>query len=144
MSRGTEQRKLAAFTFTDMVGYSTLARRYEKLVLLLLIAACVTHAADTVPQESSKGSTNWQSIGERLVIRVNDHEVLNPIASGHWRLGGTLEVQFVEPIDPHENSVFQLCGPGVAGIEGKFAQVIFPKGWRYDLRYDESARQVTL
>ena len=36
MTPGTEQRKLAAIMFTDMVGYSAVAQRSEQLVIELL------------------------------------------------------------------------------------------------------------
>lgn len=86
----------------------------------------------------------WRTCAGRTVFEVNDHEVLNPLQSGHWRLGGTVEVQFTGPIEPHENSLFQLCAPGVEAIEGKFDHVILPQGWRYDLKYDPQAGTVTL
>jgi hypothetical protein len=40
MSAGSEQRKLAAIMFTDMVGYSALSQRDDKLALELLEEDC--------------------------------------------------------------------------------------------------------
>ena len=116
------------------------------LVVLLLLSPAARSASPTkeVAGGSTSASAPWQTTGDRLVIQVNDHEVLNPITSGRWRLGGVLEVQFSGRIQPHENSVFQIVGPDVKTIEGRFGKVALPKGWRYDLKYDETARQVTL
>ena len=48
MTTATEHRKLAAIMFTDMVGYSALSQRDDKLALELLEEhrAAFTHAAD--------------------------------------------------------------------------------------------------
>ena len=89
-------------------------------------------------------STVWQTTGDQTVFEVNDHEVLKPVTSGRWRLSGVLEVRFTGRIQPHENSVFRLFDTGVEAIEGRFDRVILPASWRYDLKYDEKARTVTL
>jgi hypothetical protein len=40
---GTEQRKLAAITFTDMVSYSALAQRNEELALESATSVALKH-----------------------------------------------------------------------------------------------------
>ena len=79
-----------------------------------------------------------------MIFEVTDSEVVRPITSGRWRLSGTLEIRFAGPIEPHENSVLRLFGPGVQAIEGRFDKVLLPEGWRYKLKYDEPARTITL
>jgi pectate lyase len=70
---------------------------------------------------------------------------LNPVTSGTWRLEGkTLELRFVGRIEPHENSVLRVFGPGVDGLTGRFARVVLPDGWQHEIAYDEKARSVTI
>jgi len=109
------------------------ANKWFPLLLVLIVFQC--HCAT----ESS-----LQSSGALMVFEVNDHEVLKPVTSGRWRLSGVLEIRFVGPIEPHENSVFTLFGPGVGALEGRFAKVVLPAGWIYDLKYDDRARTVIL
>jgi hypothetical protein len=82
--------------------------------------------------------------GSHTVFQVDDHAVLNPITSGRAELGGVAEIKFTGRIEPHENSVFTLVGPGVEAIAGRFDQLVLPAGWRGELSYDERARTVTL
>lgn len=89
-------------------------------------------------------TATWQTTGDRTVFEINDHEVLNPVKSGRWRLSGELEVRFAGRVQPHENSVFRLFETGVEAIAGRFGRVILPAGWRCDLNYDEQAHTVTL
>lgn len=82
---------------------------------------------------------------ERLVFTVEHDRVLNPITQGSWDLSGrVLEVRFSGRIAPHEGSVLRLLGPGLDALQGRFAQVILPAEWSYELNYDEKARTVTL
>lgn len=104
-------------------------------------AAAPRNATSAQP---AKPAAVWQTSGERTVFEVNDHEVLNPVSSGCWRLSGELAVRFTGRVSPHENSVFPLFDSGVEVIEGRFDRVMLPAGWCYDLNYDEQARTVTL
>jgi len=82
---------------------------------------------------------------ERLVFVVTHDAVLNAPTSGRWQLAGkTLELQFAGRVMPHENSVVSLFGAGVDAVTGRFAHVVVPAGWRYDIAYDEAARAVVL
>jgi len=100
--------------------------------------------ADAAPALPTGTNAAWQTSGARMVFEVNDHEVLKPIHAGRWRLSGVLEVKFVGPVAPHENSVLPLFAPGVEALEGRFEKVVLPSGWRYDLKYDDKLRTVTL
>src|ERR1043166_8886800 len=119
--------------YGKLAGMLRRANKWFPLLLVLIVFQC--HCAT----ESSS-----QSSGERMVFEVNDHEVLKPVTSGRWRLSGVLEIRFIGPIEPHENSVFRLFGPGVGALEGRFAKVVLPAGWSYDLKYDDRARTVIL
>lgn len=94
--------------------------------------------------ETNSTVADWQSTGNETTFEVTDSEVLNPITSGRWRLSGTLKVRFVGRIKPHENSQLRLFGPGLTALEGRFDRVELPAGWRYELKYDEAAKTVTL
>jgi hypothetical protein len=79
-----------------------------------------------------------------MVFEVNDHEVLNPVKAGRWRLSGILEVGFRGPIEPHQNSILQLFGPGIEAWQGRFEQVVLPAGWSGDVKYDDRDRTLAL
>ena len=136
-----------------MVAHSnpirTPLRRSEKTQFRKLKACCclIGLFATTTPlsgAETNSVPDGWQSTGNETTFEVTDSDVLNPVTSGRWRLSGTLKVQFVGRIKPHENSQLRLFGPGLAALEGRFDRVVLPAGWRYELKYDESAKTVTL
>lgn len=113
-------------------------------LLLTLFALCaVAAAAAPVDEPATEWKRDWQATGERTTFQVNDHEVLKPLNAGRWRLSGVLEVQFSGSIDPHENLVLPLFGPG-AEVEGQFERVVLPEGWRYELKYHDKAGAVVL
>ena len=122
-----------------------MARATALLITLFSISFVSAPAARGSDNDGGKGgSAAWQTCGGKMVFEVNDHEVLNPVKSGRWRLSGMLEIKFRGRIEPHENSVLQLFAPGVEELQGRFEQVQLPAGWRGDVKYDDQARTVTL
>jgi hypothetical protein len=82
---------------------------------------------------------------ETMVFEVEHDHVLKPVAAGKLDLtGSTLEVKFTGRIAPHEASVFSFFGPGVESLTGRFAKVVVPAGWSYDLSYNEKTRAVVM
>lgn len=81
---------------------------------------------------------------DRWLVRITDDISYDRVTSGAVSLPETLEVQFTGQIQPHENSVFTLVGPGVEKLEGRFKRVLLPEGWLYDLQYDDQAKTVLL
>ncbi|MEO6246791.1 MAG: pectate lyase [Opitutaceae bacterium] len=82
---------------------------------------------------------------ERVVVEVNDHEVIPRLPASNVPLAGKeLEVRFTGRIEPHENSVFEIPRPGPAAMAGQFERVIFPDGWRGDVASDEKSHTITL
>lgn len=88
----------------------------------------------------------WPVAGaERVIVEVNDHEVLHPINAGRWQLADRqLEVRFTGRIAPHEATVLSIFGSGVEAVEGRFERVVLPDGWRCETDYDTQARTVVL
>ncbi len=78
-----------------------------------------------------------------MTFLISGDHVLQPIQGGRWRLGGTLEVKLAGKYESHEASVFPLF-EGVKSLQGRFARVILPAGWKYRLDYDETVGTVVL
>jgi hypothetical protein len=112
------------------------------LTLVVLSARAAADQSQTPPAAPEAGA--WQTCGDQTVFEVNDHEVLNPVKSGRWRLSGVLVVAFTGRIAPHENSVLPLFTPGVENLQGRFDKVQLPVGWLGDVTCDSQAHTVTL
>lgn len=83
--------------------------------------------------------------GSRVVLEVDHERVLAPINSGRWNLAGKeLELRFTGRIAPHENSRFEIFGPNVEAVEGRFERIILPDGWGCRVDYEIGPRRLQL
>jgi pectate lyase len=83
--------------------------------------------------------------GSRVVLEVDHERVLKPIDAGRWNLAGKeLELRFTGRIAPHENSVFDIFGPNVEAVEGRFDRLILPEGWGCRVDYEIGPRRLQL
>ena len=85
------------------------------------------------------GDDTWRATGPETVFDVTHNSVVNPVQHGKWRLNGVAAIRFVDRIEPHENSVLVLVGPGVQSLEGRFSELRLPGGWRGELAYNDKA-----
>ena len=105
-------------------------------VLIFLFVVAALGAAGGAVEE-------WQPTAARTVFDATHLEILKPVVSGRWRLGGELEVRFTGGIDPHENSVL-IPFTSSAKTQGRFERVLLPHGWRCDVSYNDTAGAVVL
>ena len=117
---------------------------FRKVTTCCCLIALFATGMPLAHSQTDSAATGWQRSGGETIFEVNDSEVLNPVTAGRWQLSGTLRVQFVGRIKPHENSQLRLFAPEVEALTGRFDRVVLPAGWRYDLKYDETAKAVTL
>jgi len=112
----------------------------------IALAALLTMLTPAWAEEKRIGVDvgGWRTTGGKTVLEITDDVKYDRMDSGKWRLAGELEVRFVGRVMPHENSVFELLGPGVEAVEGKFDKISLPEGWLYDLTFDAKSRRLTL
>lgn len=117
----------------------------RQLLWFLFLAIPLSSAAyELARQPQTAEQAVWKTTNGKTVFNITDDLKYDSIRSGRWKLSGILEVNFVGRIVPHENSKFELFGPSVEAIEGRFDKVVLPEGWLYELKYDDRAGRVTL
>lgn len=90
------------------------------------------------------GDDLWRIAGAETSFLITHDGVVNPIQRGKWQLRGAAVIRFADRIEPHENSVLVLMGPGLTALEGRFSELRLPEGWLGELSYNRKARTVTL
>jgi len=90
------------------------------------------------------GDEAWHVAEKATRFDITHDGIVNPIRRGKWRLGGAATIRFVDPVEPHENGQWVLIGPGLAALEGRFADLRLPEGWQGELLHDPDAGTVTL
>lgn len=124
------------------------------LLALAFLALAGGGRGEDAPAPPSPPAPARSSDADRTIVEVRDASEFARVDSGVHRAAGTLEVRFVGRIDPHENTVLPIFGPG-ATLEGRFERIVLvgdpsrrtPErmdDWRFDVAYDDPRGSLVL